>query len=29
MVFEFFLQNLERYLKGEQPVALVNKRKGF
>jgi hypothetical protein len=29
MVFEFFLQNLERYLKGEKPVALVNKRMGF
>lgn len=29
MVFEFFLKNLERYLSGETPVALINKRRGF
>lgn len=29
MVFEFFLKNLERYLKGERPVAIVDKRKGY
>ncbi len=29
MVFEFFYKNLERYLKGERPVAIVDKRKGF
>ncbi len=29
MVFEFFLKNLERYLTGETPVALINKRRGF
>lgn len=29
MVFEFFLKNLERYLTGETPVALIDKRRGF
>ncbi len=29
MIFEFFMQNLERYLKGEKPRNLVDKRKGF
>ncbi|MFN8490157.1 MAG: D-2-hydroxyacid dehydrogenase [Caldilineaceae bacterium] len=29
MIFEFFMQNLERYLKGEKPVAVIDKRKGF
>ena len=29
MIFEFFLKNLERYLTGETPVALINKRRGF
>jgi phosphoglycerate dehydrogenase-like enzyme len=29
MVFEFFYNNLERYLKGEKPIAIVDKRKGF
>jgi phosphoglycerate dehydrogenase-like enzyme len=29
MVFEFFYNNLERYLKGERPIAIVDKRKGF
>jgi phosphoglycerate dehydrogenase-like enzyme len=27
--FEFFCQNLERYLKGEQPLNLVDKHKGY
>ncbi|MEZ4614696.1 MAG: NAD(P)-dependent oxidoreductase [Caldilineaceae bacterium] len=29
MIFEFFMKNLERYLNGENPVAVVNKRKGY
>lgn len=29
MVFEFFAQNLERYLKGERPLNVVDKRKGY
>jgi phosphoglycerate dehydrogenase-like enzyme len=29
MVFEFFMQNLERYLRGEQPRNLIDKRRGF
>ncbi len=29
MIFEFFMQNLERYLNGEKPVAVVDKRKGY
>jgi len=29
MVFEFFMKNLERYLKGERPIAVVDKRKGY
>lgn len=29
MVFEFFLKNLERYLTGQTPIALVDKRRGF
>jgi phosphoglycerate dehydrogenase-like enzyme len=29
MVFEFFLENLERYLKGEKPRNLIDKRRGF
>lgn len=29
MVFEFFMQNLERYLKGEKPLNVVDKRRGF
>ncbi|MCL4859284.1 MAG: D-2-hydroxyacid dehydrogenase [Caldilineaceae bacterium] len=29
MVFEFFRQNLERYLKGERPLNVVDKRKGY
>jgi phosphoglycerate dehydrogenase-like enzyme len=28
-VFEFFLQNLERYLKGETPLNIVDKKRGF
>lgn len=28
-IFEFFMQNLTRYLNGEQPINLVNKRKGY
>jgi phosphoglycerate dehydrogenase-like enzyme len=27
--FEFFYQNLERYLKGEKPLNLIDKRRGF
>ena len=29
LVFEYFLQNLERYLQGETPIAIVDKRKGY
>jgi phosphoglycerate dehydrogenase-like enzyme len=29
MVFEFFHQNLERYLKGEKPLCVIDKRRGF
>jgi phosphoglycerate dehydrogenase-like enzyme len=29
MVFEFFLQNLERYLNGEKPLNVIDKRRGF
>ena len=29
MVFEFFAQNLERYLKGEKPQNVIDKRKGY
>jgi len=29
MIFEFFLQNLERYLRGEKPANLIDKRRGF
>lgn len=28
-VFEFFLQNLDRYLQGERPANLIDKRRGF
>jgi phosphoglycerate dehydrogenase-like enzyme len=28
-VFEFFLQNLNRYVKGEKPVNVIDKRKGY
>jgi phosphoglycerate dehydrogenase-like enzyme len=28
-IFEFFMQNLERYLQGERPVNIVDKRRGF
>lgn len=28
-VFEFFLQNLERYLQGERPLNVIDKRRGF
>jgi len=28
-IFEFFMQNLTRYLNGEQPINIVNKRKGY
>ena len=28
-IYEFFCQNLERYLKGEEPLNLVDKHKGF
>lgn len=29
MIFEFFMQNLERYLTGERPFAVIDKRKGY
>ncbi|MCB0062809.1 MAG: D-2-hydroxyacid dehydrogenase [Caldilineaceae bacterium] len=29
MIFEFFMQNLERYLTGERPLAVIDKRKGY
>lgn len=29
MVFEFFLQNLERYLQGEKPRNVIDKRRGY
>ncbi|MCB0106267.1 MAG: D-2-hydroxyacid dehydrogenase [Caldilineaceae bacterium] len=29
MIFEYFLKNLERYLQGEKPIAVVDKRKGY
>lgn len=29
MVYEFFLKNLERYLTGETPMAIIDKRKGY
>ena len=28
-VFEFFLQNLNRYINGERPVNIIDKRKGY
>lgn len=28
-IFEFFMQNLERYLQGERPANLIDKRRGF
>ncbi|HXF63173.1 MAG TPA: D-2-hydroxyacid dehydrogenase [Caldilineaceae bacterium] len=28
-VFEFFMQNLERYLRGERPLNIIDKRRGF
>lgn len=28
-IFEFFMANLERYLNGEDPINVVNKRRGF
>lgn len=28
-IFEFYLQNLERYLKGEKPLNVIDKRRGF
>jgi phosphoglycerate dehydrogenase-like enzyme len=28
-IFEFFLQNLERYLQGERPANLIDKQRGF
>jgi len=28
-IFEFYRQNLERYLKGERPLNIINKRRGF
>ena len=28
-IFEFFMQNLNRYLSGERPVNIVDKRKGY
>lgn len=29
MIFEFFMQNLERFLTGERPLMVINKRKGY
>ena len=29
MIFEFFMQNLERYLNGEKPLNVIDKRRGF
>ncbi len=29
MIFEFFMQNLERYLAGEKPLNVIDKRKGY
>lgn len=29
MIFEYFMKNLERYLTGVQPIAVVDKRKGY
>jgi phosphoglycerate dehydrogenase-like enzyme len=29
LIFEYFMQNLERYLKGEKPSTVVDKRKGY
>jgi D-3-phosphoglycerate dehydrogenase len=29
MVFEFFTENLERYLKGERPRNIIDKQKGY
>lgn len=29
MIFEFFMKNLERYLQGNMPIAVVDKRKGY
>jgi phosphoglycerate dehydrogenase-like enzyme len=29
MVFEFFLQNLERYLQGQRPQNMIDKRRGY
>lgn len=28
-IFEFFLQNLTRYINGERPVNIIDKRKGY
>jgi phosphoglycerate dehydrogenase-like enzyme len=28
-IFEFFMQNLNRYVSGEKPVNIVDKRKGY
>jgi phosphoglycerate dehydrogenase-like enzyme len=28
-IFEFYCQNLERYLKGEKPLNVINKQRGF
>jgi phosphoglycerate dehydrogenase-like enzyme len=28
-IFEFYLQNLERYLKGESPLNVIDKRRGY
>jgi D-2-hydroxyacid dehydrogenase (NADP+) len=28
-IFEFFMHNLERYIKGERPLNIVDKRRGF
>jgi len=29
LIFEYFMKNLERYLNGEKPIAIVDKRKGY
>jgi len=29
LIFEYFMKNLERYLQGERPIAVVNKHKGY
>jgi len=28
-IFEFFIQNLEQYLKDETPLNVIDKRRGF